>query len=303
LGWTSPEIANVTGISESRVREIVGNGELAKIDASISDWLSQGKTVEEAASKLEIDATLAWAIYLQGKSDDDRLSFLTRAIKDEKINLTPKYFDVWNYPKCMPLIGNDKYPGRIPGQIVLNTLYFFTKQNDLVIDPMAGGGTTLDACLLLNRKCYGYDVKPTRDDILYHDIFQPLTVRKKATLVFLDPPYFLKKANEYSLPEWTRTKDGFLIFMDRCVDICDAFLNKVGIVALLISDYIDYENPTMSVFSYEYLKSFAAAGYTLLYKISCPLPTEQYQAHDVARAKENKQFLIIGRELFILRKC
>jgi transposase len=80
LGWTSPEIANVTGISESRVREIVGNGELAKIDASISDWLSQGKTVEEAASKLEIDATLAWAIYLQGKSDDDRLSFLTRAI-------------------------------------------------------------------------------------------------------------------------------------------------------------------------------------------------------------------------------
>jgi hypothetical protein len=40
---------------------------------SISDWLFQGKTVSEAAEKLEIEPILAWAIYLQDSSDDVKL--------------------------------------------------------------------------------------------------------------------------------------------------------------------------------------------------------------------------------------
>ena len=67
LGWTQEEIANVTGINQQSVSNITKNGEIAKMRNSISDWLSQGKTVEEAAEKLEIDATLAWAVHLQGK--------------------------------------------------------------------------------------------------------------------------------------------------------------------------------------------------------------------------------------------
>jgi len=301
LGWTQEEIAETTGITQGRISQNINNGEIAKINNSISDWLSQGKTVEEAAEKLEIDATLAWAIHLQGKDDDTRLDLLTKGLNDEKIKLSPNCYDVWNYSKCMPLTGKNDYPGRIPGQLIINILYFFTSQGDLVIDPMAGGGTTLDACLLMNRQNYSYDIIPSRDDILYQDIL--LLVRKhKASLVFLDAPYFLKKAKEYSLPEWMHTKDGFLIFMDKCVDACDVFLNKDGIVALLISDYVDYENPFNSIFSYEYLKSFMADGYVLLYKISCPLSTEQYQSFDVTRAQNNKELLIRGRELYILQK-
>ena len=64
LGWTQEEIAKTTGITQKRVSEIIRSGEIAKMYNSISDWLSQGKTVEAAAAKLEIDATLAWAIYL-----------------------------------------------------------------------------------------------------------------------------------------------------------------------------------------------------------------------------------------------
>lgn len=72
LGWSTREIAEVTGIGKSQVSELSSNGEIAKIGQSLSDWLSQGKTVEEAAEKLEIDATLAWAIHLQNKSDENR---------------------------------------------------------------------------------------------------------------------------------------------------------------------------------------------------------------------------------------
>ena len=35
---------------------------------------------------------------------------------------------------------------------------------------MAGGGTTLDVCLSMGRRCLAYDLQPTRPDIQSHDI-------------------------------------------------------------------------------------------------------------------------------------
>lgn len=55
LGWTQEEIAKIAGIDRSVISKIVQNGEIAKMHNSISNWLSQGKTVEEAAEKLEVE--------------------------------------------------------------------------------------------------------------------------------------------------------------------------------------------------------------------------------------------------------
>ncbi|GAJ17244.1 unnamed protein product, partial [marine sediment metagenome] len=82
-------------------------------------------------------------------------------------------------------MGQD-HAGRIPGQIVLNALYYYSQPSDLVVDPMAGGGTTNDACLLLGRRCRSYDIKPKRVDIEKHDIAQGFPSRtEKCDLVFL----------------------------------------------------------------------------------------------------------------------
>ena len=35
----------------------------------------------------------------------------------------------------------------------------FTDEGDVVIDPVAGSGTTLRACLELNRSCFGFEIK------------------------------------------------------------------------------------------------------------------------------------------------
>lgn len=300
LGWTQEEIAGTTGINRQRVAQIASNGEIAKIGASIEDWKSKGKTIAEAAEKLEIDATLAWAIYLKDKDDNFRLEKINEALKG--IDVTPRPFDVWNFAQCMPIAGDESYAGRIPGQILLNLLWFFTKQGDLVIDPMAGGGTTVDACLLLNRKCYGYDITPSRKDISEHDITSSEINMRKADLVFLDPPYFKKKAKEYKLPKKYLTKEGFMGFANSWVDFCQAVAKPGSIVALLISDFVDYTNPEQSIFSDEYAALFESNGFERLYKISCDLSTEQYKGHDVADAREAKKLLIRGRELYILRK-
>ena len=53
----------------------------------------------------------------------------------------------------------------------MNTLYYYSKQGGLVVDLMAGGGTVSDACLLMGRRCYCFDVNPieNRKDIIQHN--------------------------------------------------------------------------------------------------------------------------------------
>ena len=35
-------------------------------------------------------------------------------------------------------------------------LNYFSEQNDLVLDPMAGGGVVADTCLAFNRRCRSF---------------------------------------------------------------------------------------------------------------------------------------------------
>jgi DNA modification methylase len=37
---------------------------------------------------------------------------------------------------------------------------------DLVVDPMCGSGTTIDVCKEERRRAIGYDIHPTRPDII-----------------------------------------------------------------------------------------------------------------------------------------
>ncbi|MBI5583654.1 MAG: hypothetical protein HY892_07500, partial [Deltaproteobacteria bacterium] len=90
---------------------------------------------------------------------------------DPEVNRWLKLTTSWNFNSCDPRFGF-QYPGRIPGQVVLNTLYYFTEPKGLVVDPFGGSGTTLDVCRHLGRRCRIYDLKPARDDIIRHDISQ-----------------------------------------------------------------------------------------------------------------------------------
>jgi len=37
-------------------------------------------------------------------------------------------------------------------------LFYFTKEEQLVFDPMAGGGVVSDICLAFKRKCWAFDL-------------------------------------------------------------------------------------------------------------------------------------------------
>ena len=100
---------------------------------------------------------------------------------------------LWDYPSQHygdEIQGDQNYRGATPSYIIWNLLQRYTKERDLVVDPCAGSGTTLDVARDLNRKALGYDVHPTRKDIFRVDARKlPPELTGKVDFVFIDPPY------------------------------------------------------------------------------------------------------------------
>ena len=85
--------------------------------------------------------SLVWSIALEGKNDQDRF---------ESLNWGLRTWDHWYFNDLDQRFG-DNWPGQIPAQLVAHSLFYFTKQGDLVFDPMAGGGVVPDTCLAFSR--------------------------------------------------------------------------------------------------------------------------------------------------------
>jgi len=94
----------------------------------IKTFLDRGDSVEEIASKLNLDVQLAWSIALEGLDDQQRLEMLNEKIKG--LSCKPRPYDVWSFSDCHKLTGY-QYEGNIPGQLVLQLLYFYTKTTRL----------------------------------------------------------------------------------------------------------------------------------------------------------------------------
>jgi DNA modification methylase len=72
-----------------------------------------------------------------------------------------QFFTVWDSPERDPY-GWTKYSirGNSPVEIVRQCILRFSKQNDLVLDPFVGGGTTLIVCARLKRRGIGIEINP-----------------------------------------------------------------------------------------------------------------------------------------------
>lgn len=99
---------------------------------------------------------------------------------------------LWDFPSRIyggVKQGDDAYAGATPSYIIWNLLHRYTAEGELVVDPMAGSGTTLDVARDLGRRALGYDVNPTRPDIFRVDSRKIPLEDGKAGFVFVDPPY------------------------------------------------------------------------------------------------------------------
>jgi DNA modification methylase len=103
---------------------------------------------------------------------------------------------LWEYPSQhydasdgTRMQGHKDYVGATPSWVIWQLLQRYTRENDLVVDPMVGSGTTIDVCRDLKRKVLGYDLAPSREGIIRNDARKLPIEDGKADFVFIDPPY------------------------------------------------------------------------------------------------------------------
>ena len=118
---------------------------------------------------------------------------------------TPPIYNIWKQQTKTP---GSKHFGNSEISFLDNLLYLYTDPFDVIVDPFAGGGSTIDLCKRRARRYFVSDRKPIveREDVRKHDLLDdggkvqmPAVPRwKDVSLVYLDPPYWRQAAGQYS---------------------------------------------------------------------------------------------------------
>jgi len=273
--------------------------------------LSNYKTTAEKVSKrLE---SLSWAHHFEVRRLEpaEQSEWLTKAeannwsVRDLRRAIqakTPRkdwlqLYNLWHFDSPDPAFGHG-HPGNIPGQVNMNLNYYLTEPGELIVDLFAGGGTTLDVCAeenddYGNRKCLSFDRKPVRKEIGKWDLTDGLPDFPDAAMVFLDPPYWGQKAGEYSGDATDLANMPLEQFNKTLGAVVGASLKRARCVALIIGatqkdgQFYDHAAWLMGAFG------------APRHRFQVPYSTEQYKAFDVVRAKKNKTYLNVCRDLMI----
>jgi DNA modification methylase len=99
---------------------------------------------------------------------------------------------LWDYPRQSygkKPKGDNKFQGVTPAFIIWNMIQRYTNPGDIVVDPMAGSGTTIDVCEEENRFGIGFDINPKHPKVIKSDARNLPLKDEIADMVFIDSPY------------------------------------------------------------------------------------------------------------------
>lgn len=89
-----------------------------------------------------------------------------------------KRFNIWSYPIGGNHSSEDKYayqhPAIFPQDLVKDHLLTWSNENDIVLDPFAGSGTTLKVANKMNRKSIGMEISKEYCDIIVKRLKLPV---------------------------------------------------------------------------------------------------------------------------------
>lgn len=217
---------------------------------------------------------------------------------------TPTPYDVWAFRHDRAY--GIPHPGDIPAAIIAHAVHYFSPPDGLVVDPTAGGGTTLDVCAAMGRRCLAYDLSPVRPDIQRHDIREGLPpATAGCDLIFADPPYHTMLARRYAEPGLSELAlNGWIAFLQEFSRVAFLQLRPGGHVALLVANQTEKDLPAghgyldHAFLGYEALRG---AGFLPVRRISCPM-AGGYRPQQVRRARADGRLLGVVRDLIVMRK-
>ena len=213
-------------------------------------------------------------------------------------------YDVWAFRHDRAF--GVPHPGSIPPAIVAHTLHYFTESDALVVDPMAGGGTTIDVCHAMGRRCLAFDIEPARVDIHRLDIRDGFPdPALGCDLIFCDPPYHTMLARTYpSAGVALAPLSGWIDFLGAFARSAFAALRPGGYLALLLANQTEKDLPAgHGYLDHAFLgyQAILAAGFLPQRRISCPMAGAYLPQH-VQRARRDGRMLGQVRDLLVARK-
>jgi hypothetical protein len=221
----------------------------------------------------------------------------------------PPIYNVWTKKTKTNTVNHF---GNSEPEWVDNLIYLYTEPGDIVVDPFAGSGSTIDVCKQRGRRFYVSDRKPIvereheirRHDLMTEagDIQTPMVPRwTDARLVYLDPPYWRQAAGQYSNDKTDLANMSLEDFNKALAGIINRFASKLtdGYIALIIQ-------PTQwksdeRVFVDHVGDMLRAIKHPVDMRFSVPYSTEQYNAQQVDWAKQNRRCLVLTREIVVWR--
>ena len=164
---------------------------------------------------------------------------------------------LWDYPSQQHREEDENshkyYIGATPTYIIWNLLMRYTKAKDLVLDPMAGSGTTIDVAREIGRRALGYDINPIalkRRDIFKSDARTLPVEDEKIDFVFIDPPYsdHVKYSNEPNcIGRLNALENEYYEAMENVIKEAHRTMKKDRYMALYVSDSYEKDYPFMPI--------------------------------------------------------
>lgn len=287
---------------------------LSVTPSTLETYLRDAKRDEKQAQQEK-----AWDLWLECHStrdiealtgtDDRTVARWIASKADESGNDAPEsrqHFDVWSFQASD---GDSSYFGKMPPQVVENLLWLYTEPGDIVFDPFAGGGTTIDVAKRMGRRVWSSDRKPSTPTlpIHEHDILDgwPDGAPNRVDFILLDPPYWQQAKGKYSDSDRDLGNMSLAAFMEswqRIVKECAAHLAEGGHLAYIISPTHLDDGRVVDHAFHMCVSAAAVAGLDITRRIIVPYNTQQATGQQVTWARENKGLLKLYRDLVVLKR-
>jgi len=226
-----------------------------------------------------------------------------KSLANHENDFEPPIYNIWRQQSKSNEVGHF---GNTEQRWVDNLLYLHTDPFDIVVDPFAGGGSTIDVCKKRFRRYYVSDRKPIverEDEIRLHDIADGLPKLprwKDVKLVYLDPPYWKQAEDQYSSDPEDLANMSLEDFNKNLSGLIKSFARKMSAgshIALIIQ-------PTQwksedKQFTDHIGDMLRAIKLPVDMRYSAPYSTQQYTPQMVNWAKENKKCLVLTREIIV----
>lgn len=295
-----------------RTTEIAGL--LAVSERSVQAWTQDARRSEKQAQQEK-----AWDLWLNCWSyreigaeldvDDTTVAEWCAGFAKTCGNPAPDplpHADVWAFGKPAD-DGDGGFFGRLPGQVVESLLWLYTEPGDVVVDPFAGGGTTIEVAKRMGRRVWASDLTPSNPllPVHQHDIAAgwPQGAPKKARLVLLDPPYWRQAEGRYSKDPRDLGNMGYDDFLNAwaaAVEACVPHLEKGGVLAFIVGSTL--ENKRRVNHADDMLPACVEAGLSGPQRVIVPYTSEQLSGYLVKLAREGRFLLATYRDLVVLER-